>query len=437
MGKKYFDHVIKTKGLLGAFARSKQIIQRFGFTSKKIEQCLDTFIEMTEGYGYKPTLCITAILLNRYPELIKKLNNKKMELAFHGYYHTDYRLLPEEVIATHFTKAKEIFERSETPIFGFRFPYLSWDDHVLQSVKKEDFLWSSNQIICWDVLDKNRILKERWENFQRVIKRLYIKTRDSITYPSLPRDENGLIEIPISVPDDEIIIDRLGITDREEIHKIWQKMLEMSHQRGELFTLQTHHERMFIYKEALQSLLEDVKNLGPNIWVAPLKDIAQWWKEKKGFSFHITEHEKGNYHIEAHCSDRATILVKKPAPGNPSGSLFDHYAVLQEKNFNCTCNKKPIIGVSDSCHPKLTNFLREEGFVVESGSSKDDYALFLNNCDNFCAGNERELIDTIECTPFPLIRFWRWPDNARSAFAITGDIDCITIFDFVRRYVQF
>jgi hypothetical protein len=34
----------------------------------------------------------------------------------------------------------------------------------------------------------------------------------------------------------------------------------------------------------------------------------------------------------------------------------------------------------------------------------------------------------------PLLRFGRWPRACRSALAVTGDIDALTIWDFVQRF---
>ena len=106
---KYAGHLVKTKGLLGLFTRSRQIFQRFGITSKKIEQQLETFIDITGEFDCKPTLCITAILLDSYPELIDRLNHRKVELALPGFVHTDYKILSQEKIDNHLFKAKKIF----------------------------------------------------------------------------------------------------------------------------------------------------------------------------------------------------------------------------------------------------------------------------------------------------------------------------------------
>jgi len=44
-----------------------------------------------------------------------------------------------------------------------------------------------------------------------------------------------------------------------------------------------------------------------------------------------------------------------------------------------------------------------------------------------------ELIETIEASPGPLVRYWRWPDGAKSALAVTGDMDALTLLDYAAR----
>jgi hypothetical protein len=42
----------------------------------------------------------------------------------------------------------------------------------------------------------------------------------------------------------------------------------------------------------------------------------------------------------------------------------------------------------------------------------------------------------VEALDTPLLRFGVWPDRARAALSITGDIDSITIQDFFLRIVE-
>jgi dephospho-CoA kinase len=51
-------------------------------------------------------------------------------------------------------------------------------------------------------------------------------------------------------------------------------------------------------------------------------------------------------------------------------------------------------------------------------------------------GPNGALVAEIEALDKPLLRFAVWPDGARAALSITGDIDSITIQDFFLRIVE-
>ena len=47
--------------------------------------------------------------------------------------------------------------------------------------------------------------------------------------------------------------------------------------------------------------------------------------------------------------------------------------------------------------------------------------------------SEVELVNFIEASAGPLIRYWRWPDGAKSSLSITGDLDALTLLDYASR----
>jgi hypothetical protein len=47
--------------------------------------------------------------------------------------------------------------------------------------------------------------------------------------------------------------------------------------------------------------------------------------------------------------------------------------------------------------------------------------------------NDLELVQYIEASDSPLLRFGRWPDGAASAISITGDLDALTLQDYAAR----
>ena len=83
---------------------------------------------------------------------------------------------------------------------------------------------------------------------------------------------------------------------------------------------------------------------------------------------------------------------------------------------------------------ELGNFLKNEGFIFEASEEKEQYSFYLDNFRTFSEDDEMKALEIINDDNSPLIRFWRWPNNCRSCFSVTGDIDSITIYDFANRH---
>jgi hypothetical protein len=49
---------------------------------------------------------------------------------------------------------------------------------------------------------------------------------------------------------------------------------------------------------------------------------------------------------------------------------------------------------------------------------------------SFKAEDERSLLRHIEDSRLPLVRLGRWPNGAKSALVVTGDVDALTIWDY-------
>jgi hypothetical protein len=47
--------------------------------------------------------------------------------------------------------------------------------------------------------------------------------------------------------------------------------------------------------------------------------------------------------------------------------------------------------------------------------------------------NQVELLDYIEESGSPLVRYCQWPDSAKSALCVSGDLDALTILDYASR----
>ena len=89
----------------------------------------------------------------------------------------------------------------------------------------------------------------------------------------------------------------------------------------------------------------------------------------------------------------------------------------------------PFVGLSPLASPKLADFLRQQGYIVEISEESQLYSHYFDQAE-FIAEQERPLLAQIERSDRPLVRLGRWPDGARSALSITGDIDALTLWDY-------
>jgi hypothetical protein len=182
--------------------------------------------------------------------------------------------------------------------------------------------------------------------------------------------------------------------------------------------------------------MREAHKLKPSVWVATLKEIADWWREKERFDFKISHQGDSTYRIQADCSDRATVLLKNSKASVPVREWFDGYQSIIARDFVIKSPKRPVIGVESDTSSALIKFLRSEGYVVEPGADSDKYGIYLCGLKQFNETDEKKLSREIERSDAPLLRYWRWPDQARSACSVTGDIDSITLIDFVLRIFE-
>lgn len=408
-----------------------KILRRYGLSTKKMESNLSLYLDILRPHGITPTFPITAKTLSRHPNLIQTFSETGVEFAVHGFNHIDYTKLSQDTFSHHIQKAVKIFDKYNIPFSGFRFPYLRWDKKILNNLDKQLFEWESSYCILWDVLRDITVDEKDFRVYQTVLNQY--DYRNSDTHLSLPRflNSNNILQIPVSLPDDDLLFDRLGFRDENILGQIWGKILDQTYSRGELFTLQLHPERISFYKETLKSLLDTADVAEPKIWVASLKSIYNWWKEKEGFGIDIHKKGNGGYEIKAHCSKRATLLIKTEGRGS---DFFNGYALIDGNTFTIRSSNRPIIGILKNSSPRLARFLKNEGFIFEISPHENSYSVFLDDFETFNDEDEIKALEKIDLTHLPLIRFWRWPNRYRSALAITGDIDALTCLDFFRRF---
>jgi peptidoglycan/xylan/chitin deacetylase (PgdA/CDA1 family) len=361
--------------------------------------------------------------------MINYLLDDHVEFAVHGYNHIDYSQLSDHQQMAHFDKAVRIFKHCHINFSGFRCPYLRYNADTLGVLNKLSFTWDSSQAIYWDVLNRYKFKRRSRANFNKVLSQYDFKFAANCV--SVPRIEQNLVEIPVSLPDDDLLISRLKIRDPQLLRKILQNILRLTYRRGELFTVLIHPERIRYYAGSIDYLLQRALNKNPKVWVTSMKQIAEWWQQRKRFTIDIQPLANHRYQVTAKGLDRATLLYKKA--NQKYGCFYKGYEVIKDRSFVVESFRIPVVGISANSSSQLQDFLKNEGIPFERSFERHKYPVFLSNKDYRGEKDERKVIKKIDRSSMPLVRFWRWPDEYRSALALTGDIDAFKIYDFFPR----
>jgi peptidoglycan/xylan/chitin deacetylase (PgdA/CDA1 family) len=392
-----------------------------------MDGALKLFVKTLQKYGCGATFPITTAALARNGRVIEMYQAQNIEFAMHGLFHVDYSQLPLAEQNNHIEQARQVFQQGKIKLTGFRCPYLRWNEDTLAAVADNNLSYDSSQALYWDVVD-GYATADYW----RVLE--FYRAKPASRYPSVPRKAGNLVQIPYCVPDDESLIDRLKLTDMWDMAKIWQGILKQTYELGELFTLGLHPERIGLLYRALDRTLAQASHLSPHVWLARLDEITAWWQARSEAKFEIVAEGDDSYCLSIHGPSQMTVLVRNVAVEPPVEPWWGNFKRLAVTTFRFRAKQRPCIGLSPESDPAMGSFLQQQGYWIETGADRQAYSIYLN-FPAFTPEDERPLLKQLEAGQEPLIRLGRWPNAARSALCVTGDIDALTIWDYGLRFL--
>ncbi len=435
---------IKTKGVHNFVRRLSTVFSRFGVSESRTRRALYTMIHTLRSYKGAPTFFIPAVVLRRHAGLLTEIATAGAEIGIHGYVHTDYRTLSKEEQYRQTKQAISVFHRTPIPYQGFRNPYLGWTEDSLRVFTELGFLYESNEAVIHDVIDLDQLsplLKTGFEKSLQLFQALPCNA-----YTLRPHFEGPLLRIPTSIPDDEMVVDRLRITDAEAVGDIWSRIMQRVYDLGGLYALNLHPERAILCKQALDTLLSYATSRSLPVWLACLKDIAQWWKERSQFRLKITQVTSDRWRVEATCTPRATLLARHLVVEDQSTTNWSDPDVrIQARCCTVNASRCPCIGLSPRTPEQVLDFLLEQGYPAvccSQEASHTMYTLYLDLAEGLGPTREEQLqrrsalVQQIEALDTPFLHFGCWPDGRQAALAISGDIDSVTVQDFFLRILE-
>jgi peptidoglycan/xylan/chitin deacetylase (PgdA/CDA1 family) len=419
----------KGKGTWNAMRRAAAIGTHYGLGPHRMEDCLATVLAVVDRRGCRATLPVVASVAERYPEVIARYAARGLEFAVHGLYHVDHTDLSKVNQIDQLERAKQALEGAGTLVAGFRAPYLRANAATIEAVRRTGFEYDASQAFHWplDTVAGGGGGRPTGA-YERALD--FYDARSARDHPVLPWLESGIVRLPYCLPDDEAVVDRLELTPAR-ISALWRGILDGTHERGELFTLAVHPERIVECAAAIADVLATARMVRPPVWVARLDEIARWWRDRTVSVVAVREDRPGWLRVVALGPDGLTMLTRHlDVPG--AEPWFGAYALVPATEVEVPAVPRPFVGVRPAAPAALVTFLREQGYIVERSGSPRLYSTFVER-DRFSWADRRPLLAELEDSAVPLLRLGRWPYGARSALSVTGDVDALTIGDYARR----
>lgn len=413
-------------------SRAAALARRYGLGPRVAQARILDGMALLARYGCAPTFPVPGRVVDAHGDFCRELQEMGAELAVHGYDHVDFRSLSLADAHAQFAAALAAFGEARLRISGFRCPYLSYSDSLSASLPPRAFQYSSNRAVWWNVLPPD--MHEQGNAIFHALQSFYNAdpAEDAVVTPTAA---NGVVEIPASIPDDLQLYDGLKL-GADGLASAWLEILRRVNHRGELFALLFHPESFRQCGPAFEAVLSAALAFSPPVWIAQLRDVAEWWLEKQSFTAEL-EPYPGGFRIHLQCTPRATVLARNLFGVAESHPWYGSYTVLAARSFHLQTENKPYIGVELSAPQATVAFLRDQGYLVDHGPSARECSLYFDAQTLAGFRNARELIDFIELDSSPLLRFWRWPSEFRSALCVTGDLDALSLLDYLRRVLPF
>ncbi len=384
---------IKKRSPMFMLQRGRSLMEHYGVSPNKAIQRIDALMDSFVQFGCSPTFPVPGRVIEAHPDYFRSLQARGAEIAVHGYNHVDLNTYSPKNAAKQLQRAFEVYQENGIAAKGFRCPYLSSSDALLGALPVGLFRYSSNKAIRWNLEelkggDYDPVVFE-------TIGRFY-NAKDASDLRCLPWIQSGLVEIPVSVPDDLQLKDGLGYS-QENLAKVWISILEKTYQNGEIFNLMFHPELAAYCQQPFSELLKIARAYKPKVWVARLHEISDWWWEKSNLKIGLKNLPNGSIYVTLPESSRARWLVKNiDLPDSITWSRKYHRLLGRE--FIISDVSRPFIGVDPIIPDWLVEKLENQGYILDRSATANQCSIYITieTLEKFTT--EAAIVDMIEAS---------------------------------------
>jgi peptidoglycan/xylan/chitin deacetylase (PgdA/CDA1 family) len=408
--------------------RANSLVDNYRITPGKAQQRIDQAMQCLESHLCFPTFFVPGIVVKQHTQYIHSLQDRGAEIGVHGYNHIDLNACDPENAAQQLAQAAHLFTETGLDVFGFRAPYLSCSDALLEALPEQLFNYSSNRAVQWDS-STDLANHSKGDLYSRI--NLFYHPQTANSTRCLPFFQSGLVEIPVSVPDDLQMKDGLGY-DQEDLAQFWLDVLKKTYAHGEIYNLMFHPELAAFCVRPFSTLLQAARNLSPRVWVARLGEVAAWWRYKSSLCAQIVQENSDSIIIDLPESTQATWLVRNLDLPNCI-EWSGNYRRLTALKYHIPAIPRPLVGIDRLVPIDLIEKLSNQGYLLDLTKTAKSCSIFLDNIVLRGLSTESQVVDLIENSAGPLIRMWPWPSGYRSALCISGDLDALSLMDYLNR----
>jgi peptidoglycan/xylan/chitin deacetylase (PgdA/CDA1 family) len=260
---KRITYVLRNSGLKQTVRKGYRTVVRYGLSRGKMRDNIRSFVDVCSDEGAKGcTLFIPGATVAKEGKLVREIGSRA-EFGLHGLRHICYDIVDYPSQLSDLTEGWEIFKSLGLQAKIFRAPYGRTNDHTFRALRDLGCSIDSSRAFCWPIEGKTNQL------YDGVLKEY------CLLEASVPHEENGVIELPLSLPDDEMLADRLNLPP-EKVAEVWSGCVKMASERNQVFVLQLHPHRMKKLGTAMRGAIRTAKDNG--MWVGSIGNLVEAWR---------------------------------------------------------------------------------------------------------------------------------------------------------------